>query len=116
MIASARFKHDARDIVQTKLIYPATLAANCYEIGRAKSAVKMSRMVERLSDWPLCCCATAHIGGRLRSIAPTCCAALFRRTRIGVRFDVAPLLVHDAAQFALHRFERVVDHLVERLV
>jgi hypothetical protein len=42
MIASARFKHDARDIVQTKLIYPATLAANCYEIGRAKSAVKMS--------------------------------------------------------------------------
>ena len=39
-----------------------------------------------------------------------------RRTRIGVRFNVAPLLVHDPAQFALHRFERVVDHLVERLV
>jgi hypothetical protein len=33
-----------------------------------------------------------------------------------VRFDVASLLVHNAAQFALHRFERVVDHLVERLV
>ncbi len=41
---------------------------------------------------------------------------LFRRTRIGVRFDVAPLLVHDPAQFALHCFERVVDHFVERLV
>ncbi len=41
---------------------------------------------------------------------------LFRRTGVGVRFDVAPLLVHDAAQLALHRFERVVNHLVERLV
>lgn len=52
---------------------------------------------------------------RLRSIVLPG-AALFRRTRIGVRFNVAPLFVHDAAQFALHRFERVVDHLVERLV
>jgi hypothetical protein len=41
---------------------------------------------------------------------------LFRRARIGVRFNVASLLVHHAAQFALHRFERVVNHLVERLV
>ena len=43
-------------------------------------------------------------------------ARLFRRTGIGVRFNVASLLVHDALQLALHRFERVVDHLVERLV
>jgi len=41
---------------------------------------------------------------------------LFRRTRVGVCFDVAPLFVHDAAQLALHRFERVVNNLVERLV
>jgi hypothetical protein len=41
---------------------------------------------------------------------------LFRGTRIGVRFDVATLLVHDAAQLTLHRLERVVNHLVERLV
>ena len=41
---------------------------------------------------------------------------LFRRTGIGVRFDVASLLVHDAAQLALHCFERIVNHLVERLV
>ena len=33
-----------------------------------------------------------------------------------MRLDVAPLLVHDPAQFALHRFERIVDHLVEGLV
>ena len=33
-----------------------------------------------------------------------------------MRFYVAPLLVHDAPQLALHRFERVVDHFVERLV
>jgi len=33
-----------------------------------------------------------------------------------VRFYVAPLLVHDAAQLALHGFESVVDHLVERLM
>ena len=37
---------------------------------------------------------------------------LFRRTRVGVGFDVAPLLVHDAAQLALHRLERVVNHFV----
>ena len=41
---------------------------------------------------------------------------LFRRTGIGVCFYVAPLFVHDAAQLALHRFERVVDHFIERLV
>ena len=41
---------------------------------------------------------------------------LFRRTRIGVRLNVTSLFVHHAAQFALHRFESVVDHLVERLV
>ena len=33
-----------------------------------------------------------------------------------MRFHVTSLLVHDAAQLALHRFERVVDHFVERLV
>jgi hypothetical protein len=41
---------------------------------------------------------------------------LFRRAGIGVRFDVASLFVHHATQFALHRFERVVNYLVERLV
>jgi len=33
-----------------------------------------------------------------------------------VRFYVASLLVHDAAQLAFHCFESVVDHFVERLV
>ena len=33
-----------------------------------------------------------------------------------MRFHFTPLLVHDAAQLALHRFESVVDHFVERLV
>lgn len=33
-----------------------------------------------------------------------------------MRFDVSPLLVHDAAQLALHRFECVVDHFFQRLV
>jgi hypothetical protein len=41
---------------------------------------------------------------------------LFRRARVGVCFYFAPLFVHDPAQFALHCFERVVDHLVDRLV
>ena len=40
--------------------------------------------------------------------------ALFRRPRIGVCFYFAPLLVYDAAQLALHRFERVVNHLIDR--
>ncbi len=43
-------------------------------------------------------------------------ARLFRRTGIGVRLDVASLFIHDAAQLALHRFERIVDHFVERLM
>ena len=51
MIASGRFKQSARNAFQAKLIYTATLAANCYEMGRAESPVEMSRMVERLSDW-----------------------------------------------------------------
>ena len=33
-----------------------------------------------------------------------------------MRFHITSLLVHDAAQLALHCFERVVDHFVERLV
>ena len=40
----------------------------------------------------------------------------FRRSSVGVRFHITPLLVHDPAQLALHRFERVMDHFVERLV
>ena len=31
-------------------------------------------------------------------------------------FDVASLLVHDALQLALHRFEGVVHHLIDRLM
>ena len=41
---------------------------------------------------------------------------LFRRTRVGVGFYFAPLLFNNAAQLALHRFESVVDHFVERFV
>ena len=36
---------------------------------------------------------------------------LLGRTHIGVGFDFAPLLFHDATQLALHRFERIVDYL-----
>jgi len=45
-----------------------------------------------------------------------CLRHSFRRSGVGVRFHITPLLVHDAAQLALHRFERVMDHFVERLV
>src|SRR5262249_45446616 len=41
---------------------------------------------------------------------------LFWRAGVGVRLYVTSLLVHDAAQFALHGFESVVDHFVKRLV
>ena len=72
-------------------------------------------MVERLSDWTVSRRVAAHAGGRLRSVAlPGAFVALFRRPRIGVCFYFASLLVHDAAQLALHRFERVVNHLVDR--
>ena len=36
---------------------------------------------------------------------------LLGRTHVGVGFDFAPLLFHDATQLALHRFERIVDYL-----
>jgi hypothetical protein len=42
--------------------------------------------------------------------------ALLGRARIGVRFHVAPLLVHDPAQLPLHYLERVVYHLRQGLV
>jgi hypothetical protein len=41
---------------------------------------------------------------------------LFGRTRIGVRFHVAPLFVNHPAQFPLHYLEGVVDYLRQRLV
>ena len=41
---------------------------------------------------------------------------LLGRARIGVRFHVAPLLVHDPAQLPLHYLERVVYHLRQGLV
>jgi hypothetical protein len=41
---------------------------------------------------------------------------LFRRTHVGVCFDVAPLLFHNATQLALHGFERVMDDFFERFV
>jgi hypothetical protein len=41
---------------------------------------------------------------------------LFRRTRVGVSFYLAPLFFHDATQLAFHGFESVVDHFVERLM
>jgi len=44
------------------------------------------------------------------------CRGLFRRTHVGVGFDVAPLLFHNATQLALHGFERVVDDFFERFV
>jgi len=43
-------------------------------------------------------------------------ASLFGRTRIGVRFHVAPLFVHHPAQLPLHYLECVVYYLRERLV
>ena len=50
-------------------------------------------------------------------MAPTWLVAqLFRRTRVGVGFYFAPLLFNNAAQLPFHRFERVVDHFVKRLV
>jgi hypothetical protein len=52
----------------------------------------------------------------LWSIAGRIAPLLFRRSRIGVSFYFPSLLVHNAAQLALHRFERVVNHLVDRLV
>jgi hypothetical protein len=41
---------------------------------------------------------------------------LFRRTHVGVGFDLASLLFHNATQLALHGFERVMDDFFERFV
>jgi hypothetical protein len=41
---------------------------------------------------------------------------LFRRTHVGVGFDFAPLLFHNATQLALHGFECVMDDFFERFV
>jgi hypothetical protein len=41
---------------------------------------------------------------------------LFRRTHVGVGFDVVPLLFHNATQLSLHGFKCVVDDFFERFV
>jgi hypothetical protein len=58
-----RSSADSFNAFQAKLIYTATLAANFHEIGRTESSVEMSRMVERLSDWPIRCCVGAQEAG-----------------------------------------------------
>ena len=72
-----------------------------------ESSCKMRRGPSDVDNFA---CPGRSIAGR---IAPL---PLFRRSRIGVCFYFASLLVHDTAQLALHRFERVVNHLVDRLV
>ena len=41
---------------------------------------------------------------------------LFRRPRVRVGFNVAPLLVHNTTQFPLHRFKCVVNDFLDRFV
>ena len=41
---------------------------------------------------------------------------LFRRTHVGVGFNVAPLLFHNATQLAFHGFKCVVDDFLDRFV
>ena len=60
-------------------------------------------------------------GLRLLPTAPGQCVfpwepGLFRRTRVGVGFDVVSLLIHNATQLALHGFKCVVDDFFERFV
>ena len=43
-------------------------------------------------------------------------AGLFRRTHVGVGFNVAPLLFHNATQLALHGLKCVVDDFFKRFV
>ena len=62
----------------------------------------------RRPAWP-----AAHISRTMRSVWRP---GLFRRTRIRVGFNVAPLLVHNATQFALHGFKGVMDNFLERFV
>ena len=57
----------------------------------------------------------AFVANFFRTISPWD-PKLFRRTHVGVGFDVTPLLVHNAAQLALHGFEGVVDDFFERFV
>ena len=95
-------------------------AANCDEICRAKSPVKMSRMVQRLSDRAGAFGVVAHLRRAIQVSRPYLRQAVrppsLRRTGVGVCFYIAPLFVNYATQFPLHRFESVMDNLIERLV
>ena len=55
-------------------------------------------------------------GNRPRPVSFSGAMNLFRRARIGVRFHVAPLLVHHPAQFPFHDLEGVVHHFCQRIV
>ena len=70
--------------------------------GEKKIQIARAR---RLSS---CASAIARLPQRFRA---SITLRLLGRTHVGVGFDFAPLLFHDATQLALHRFECIVDYL-----
>lgn len=51
-----------------------------------------------------------------RENASSVATGLFRRPRVGVRFNVVPLLLYNATQLALHRLERVMNDFLKGFV
>ncbi len=67
-------------------------------------------------DWRVIRNAGKMLAANLRSQDANGSMNLFGRTRIGVCFHIAPLLVDHPAQLPLHRLERVVYRLCQRIV
>ena len=77
------------------------------------------------AEWKRGTCSQVEIGGsgsslnRSRAIEvnrPYLQSILLGRARIGVRFHVAPLFIHDPAQLPFHYLECVVYYLRQRLM
>ena len=79
----------------------------------AKEKLKLSDLGSLSNSFPPSSC---HRYQPLKNSAFAPEPGLFRRPHIGVGFDVAPLLIHDTTQLALHGFKCIVDNFFERFV
>jgi hypothetical protein len=52
VISACRFQQHARELLFAQLVLASSLAANGDEVGRAKTALVMDRMVEMFANWP----------------------------------------------------------------
>ncbi len=107
MIPTRSFEKYLRDLILAKLVHASRITANRNEIGCSEPPVKMNRMIQHFAHGPSRNSVLIHFWGN-RAIGVNC---PYLELHL-----LAALFFDEVAQLALHRLERVVNDLVERLV